>query len=160
MPTPVSLTVTTTSSLCTRATTDTLPPDGVNLTALVTRFTTTCLSLVSSAQTMPTPAATSSETLCACRAAPAMATPRRPVERDALRLPRRPLAHERQRVLEQLGQRQRHRLELHPPRLDPRQVEDLVDELQQMPPGVADVADVLLLARVQVAEHPLEQHVA
>ena len=50
-------------------------------------------------------------------------------------------------------------LELHPPGLDLREVEDLVDELEQVAPGVADVADVLLLALVELAEHPVEQHV-
>ena len=45
------------------------------------------------------------------------------------------------------------------PRLHLREVEDLVDQLEQVPPGVADVADVLLLAVVELAEHPLEQHV-
>ena len=53
----------------------------------------------------------------------------------------------------------RRRLELHPPRLDLRQVEDLVDQLQQVAAGVADVAQVLLLPLVDVAEHALQEHV-
>ena len=44
-------------------------PTGVNLTALVSRFTTTCLSLISSAHTTPTSGATSSDTVSRCRAA-------------------------------------------------------------------------------------------
>ena len=116
------------------------PPTGVNLTALVSRFTTTCLSLISSAHTSPTSSAT--------------------VQRDRQPLPRRALAHQREPLLEQRRQREQRGLELHPPRLDLGQVEDLVDQLEQVLPGVADVADVLLLALVELAEHPLQQHVA
>ena len=69
------------------------------------------------------------------------------------------LAHHRDAVLEQVGKRHGAAVELHPARLDLREVEDLVDELEQMAARVADVADVLLLALVQLSEHPVEQHV-
>ena len=49
-------------------------------------------------------------------------------------------------------------LELHPTGFDLGQVEDLVQQLQQVLPGRQDVAQVLLLPIVEVAEHPLEQH--
>ena len=49
MPMPVSATVTTRSFPCRSADTDTDPPSGVNLTALDSRLTSTCLILSSSA---------------------------------------------------------------------------------------------------------------
>ena len=49
-------------------------------------------------------------------------------------------------------------LQLHPAGLDLGQVEDLVEQLEQVLAGAVDVAEVLLLALVDVAEHPLEQH--
>ena len=80
------------------------------------------------------------------------------LQRDALALGA--LAHHRDAVLEQLARASTApELELHPPGLDLRQVEDLVDELEQMAPRVADVADVLLLALVELAEHAVQQHV-
>src|SRR3954462_2616017 len=105
MPTPVSRTDTIASSPTTRASTSTDPPTGVNLTALVSRFTTTCLSLTSSAHTSPTPAEISSATVSRWRTARSRT--------------------QRQPLLEQRGQRERGRLELHPPGLDLREVEDL-----------------------------------
>ena len=50
-------------------------------------------------------------------------------------------------------------IELHPARLNLRQVEDLVDQFEQVPPGVADVTQVLVLTLVQLAEYSFEQHV-
>ena len=84
---------------------------------------------------------------------------RRHVERERDALARGALADHRDAVLEQVGQGHRREVELHPPGLDLRQVEDLVDELEEVAPGVADVADVLLLALGQLAEHAVEQHV-
>ncbi len=50
------------------------------------------------------------------------------------------------------------RLELHPPRLDLGQVQDVVDERQQVPAGLQDIGEVLGLLLVDLAEHPLGQH--
>ena len=48
--------------------------------------------------------------------------------------------------------------ELHAPGLDLGQVEDVVEQLEQVPAGVEDVAEVLLLPVVDVTEHALQQH--
>ena len=69
MPTPVSRTVTCASSPAISAATSTDPPSGVNLTAFVSRLSTTCLSLSSSAHTTPTSGATSSAIAIRWRAA-------------------------------------------------------------------------------------------
>ena len=50
------------------------------------------------------------------------------------------------------------RFELHASRLDLRQVEDVVDEREQVPSRVEDVAEVLRLLVVDLAEHALGQH--
>ena len=56
IPMPVSVTVTaTSSSLAPAPATSTLPPSGVNFTALLSRLSSTCLSRSSSAVTMPSP---------------------------------------------------------------------------------------------------------
>ena len=47
------------------------------------------------------------------------------------------------------------RLELHPPGLDLGQVEDVVDERQQVPARRVDVAEVIVLLVVELAEHAL-----
>ncbi len=49
-------------------------------------------------------------------------------------------------------------VELHAAGLDLRQVEDVVDELKQVPAGRVDVLEVVVLLFVQLAEQPLEQH--
>ena len=136
---PVSLTDTSTSPSVTRAAISTEPPSGVNLTALVRRFSSTCLSFSSSAQTMPMSPAMSRRSVIPCVAARSrtIASP------SSMRL----------------GERHRAELELHPARLDLGEVEDLVDELEQVVARAADVAQVLLLALVELAEHPLEQDV-
>ena len=69
MPIPVSRTITCASPPAISARTSTDPPSGVNLTALLSRFSTTCLSLSSSAQITPTSGATASEIVIPCRAA-------------------------------------------------------------------------------------------
>ena len=51
------------------------------------------------------------------------------------------------------------KLQVHPPRLDLRQIQDLVEELEQVAPRAADVPQVFRLLVGQVAEHPLEQDV-
>ena len=70
---------------------------------------------------------------------------------------RRALTHQRQRVVEGRGGVERGQLELHLAGLDLGQVEHVVEQGQQVPAGVADVAEVVLLPFVQVAEHPLQQ---
>ena len=69
IPMPVSVTDTSTSPSVTRAAISTEPPSGVNLTALVRRFSSTCLSFSSSAQTMPMSPAMSRRTEIPCLAA-------------------------------------------------------------------------------------------
>ena len=44
------------------------------------------------------------------------------------------------------------------PGLDLGQVEDLVEQLEEVLAGAQDVAEVLLLALVDLAEHAVEQH--
>ena len=50
------------------------------------------------------------------------------------------------------------RLEFHLPGLDLAQVEHVVEQVEQVPPRTEDVAQVVLLPLVELAEHPLEQH--
>ena len=69
IPIPVSDTATTSSPASRRAWTATVPPAGVNLTALPTRLTTTCLKRSSSDSTSPTSSATSSSSPIPWRAA-------------------------------------------------------------------------------------------
>ena len=70
----------------------------------------------------------------------------------------RPLAQHRRRVVEHGPQVDRRVLQGHLPGLDLREVEDLVEELQQVAARAVDVVQVLLLALVELAEHPLEEH--
>ena len=72
---------------------------------------------------------------------------------------RRALAHHRERVFEQWFHGDAGEIELHPACLDFREVEDLVDQFEQVPPGVADVPHVLVLTLVQLAKHSFEQHI-
>ncbi len=44
-------------------------------------------------------------------------------------------------------------LKLHPPRLDLREVQDVVDQGQQMRAGCVNIFEVLLLLLIEVAEH-------
>ena len=89
------------------------PPSGVNLTALDSRFSRICFSLRSSATISPSAGSTSQ------------------VERDAVAL--RALANQRHRIGDRRRQVESRELELHPPGLDLRQVEDVVDQREQMP---------------------------
>ena len=70
----------------------------------------------------------------------------------------RPLAQHRRRVVENGPQVDRRVLQGHLPGLDLREVEDLVEELQQVATRAVDVVQVLLLPLVELAEHPLEEH--
>src|SRR2546425_4818055 len=63
----------------------------------------------------------------------------------------------RDAVLERRPQREDASLELHATRFDLRQIQDVVDEGQQMAARPEDVAQVVLLLGVDLAEHPLEQ---
>ena len=49
-------------------------------------------------------------------------------------------------------------LQLHPPRLDLRQVQDVVDEREEMAARGEDVLDVLGLLVVELSEHALPEH--
>ena len=69
------------------------------------------------------------------------------------------LANHRDAVLDQVRQEDRFEVDLHLARLDLRQIENLVDQLEQMAPRVADVTDVLVLSLVELAEHPIEQDI-
>ena len=71
---------------------------------------------------------------------------------------RRTFAHEGEGVLERAAPASKVvSVELHLAGLDLGQVEHVVEQGEQVPPGVADVPEVVLLALVEVAEHPLEQ---
>ena len=73
-------------------------------------------------------------------------------------MPARALAHQCQRVLEQLSDIEAPQLELHAAGLDLRQVEDVVDQCQQMVPRRMNVAQVIDLLVVQLAEHFFNKH--
>src|SRR5262249_56117620 len=78
------------------------------------------------------------------------------VERDTM--PSRTLAHERETAVERRRQVERARLELHASGLDLGEIEDVVDEGEEVTAGRQDVLQVLSLLRIQLAEHPLAQH--
>ena len=120
------------------ALTSTAPPSGVNFTAFESRLKITCRIRRSSPSTTSTSGS----------AASASRTP----SFD------RPLAHHHDAALERLAQRERRDLELDLPRLDLREVEDVVDEREQVVARREDVVEVLLLLLVDLAEHLLAQH--
>ena len=68
------------------------------------------------------------------------------------------LAHHRQPVLEGLADGERGAFEVHASGLDLGEVEDLAEEVQEVLPRAPDVAEVLLLTVVDLAEHAVEQH--
>ncbi len=82
----------------------------------------------------------------------------RQLEREPDAVLRRRLAHHHDAALERFAQRERGDLELDLAGLDLGQVEHVVDQRQQMVAGREDVVQVLLLLGVDVAEHPLPQH--
>src|SRR5712691_11387019 len=65
------------------------------------------------------------------------------------------LPNHRQTVVQRFGERERPELQLHPPGLDLRQVEDVVDQRQQMPTRTQDVFEVLGLLVVELAKKAL-----
>src|SRR2546428_620832 len=76
---------------------------------------------------------------------------------------REPVAHgsfayQRERVLERHTEIERPGVQLHPSRLDLREVEDVVDQREQVAPRGQDDADVLGLLVVQLAEHAVVEH--
>ena len=111
------------------ASTSTRPPSGVNFTALDSRLNTTCLTLRSSASIV--------------------ADPGRDLEAEGDAVVGGPLPHHGQAALQDRRQRERGRVELHLPRLDLGQVEDVVDEAEQVAPGGEDVVEVVGLALVE-----------
>ncbi len=80
------------------------------------------------------------------------------VERQRLCASARLLADEHQRFFQDPVERDGLGLELHATCLDLRDVEHVVDEGQEVPAGVEDVLQVLLLLRVHLAEQTVEQH--
>ena len=68
------------------------------------------------------------------------------------------LAHQRHRIGERRSDIECRQVELHPARLDLRQVEDVVDESQQVLARRIDVVQVILLLLVHVAKELLLQH--
>src|SRR5260370_5656535 len=64
----------------------------------------------------------------------------------------RTFSHQAQRVLDRTRQIEVRRLKLHASRLDLRQVEDVVDEGQQMPPGLENILQILRLLVIDVTE--------
>ena len=69
-----------------------------------------------------------------------------------------PFPDQDQGIADRLRQIEVRQLQLHPPGFDLRQVEDVVDEGEQVLPGLEDVAQVFRLLLVDLAEHPLGQH--
>src|SRR6266852_1335124 len=62
-------------------------------------------------------------------------------------------AYENSRILDRLRHAEIRQLEFHSPGLDLRQVENVVDEGQQMPPGLENVLQILRLLVIDVTEH-------
>ena len=110
----------------------------MNFTALLSRLSTTCLNRSSSASTSPTAASTSSASGgrgCAARS--------RIIESPYSSASRTENVTLSSSIC---------------PGLDLRQVEDLAEELEEVLARAPDVAEVLLLAIVDLAEHAVEQH--
>ncbi len=53
---------------------------------------------------------------------------------------------------------ERRHLQVHAPGLDLRQIEDVVDQREQVAPGLVDVLEIVGLLLVHLAEHALDQH--
>src|SRR5437899_4772708 len=73
-------------------------------------------------------------------------------------VPLRTLAHQRHRIGERRSDIECRQVELHPARLDLRQVEDVVDESQQVLARRIDVVQVIRLLLVHLAKEFLLQH--
>ena len=80
------------------------------------------------------------------------------LERELNAVLDRAFAHHHDAAFERLAQREAGELELDLPGLDLRQVEHVVDQREQMVARGEDVVEVLLLLLVDLAEHPLPQH--
>ena len=61
-------------------------------------------------------------------------------------------------VLQSARQMERGRGQLHAASLDLGQIQDIVDEREQVLTGCVDVLEVFILLVVELAEHPLDQH--
>ena len=121
-----------------RARTSMRPPSGVNFSALDSRFSSTCFTLRSSARIV-------AEVLVD-----------RARERDLA--PRCARSRSSIIVLSMaVGKSKSLEVQLHAPGLDLRQVEDVVDQREQVPPRVQDVGEILRLLVVDLAEHLLGQ---
>ena len=135
---PVSVTVTTSSVPSRLARMATLPPSGVNLTAFVTRLRTTCLNLQ----------------LVGVDGVDVVGN----LHRDGDRVQGRPLPHHREGVLQGAADAESAWLEHHVAGFDLRKVQDVVEQLEQVLARVPDVAQIFVLALVELAEHAIEQH--
>jgi hypothetical protein len=71
--------------------------------------------------------------------------------------PARPLPHQDQGVVDRGRQVELRQLQLHAPRFDLREIEDVVDEGEEMVSRLEDVLEILGLLLVDVAEHLLGQ---
>ena len=137
MPTPVSLTASSTCELTRSSRTWTRPPRPVNLTALVSRFHSTCCRRSGSPEIGPTPGIEDG------------------LDADALGI--RGRLHRRDRVVD--DHRQLHRLDVQADlaRDDPRHVEHVLDDLGQ-PVGVAleglEAARQLVAGQQPAAQQP------
>ena len=133
MPMPVSAIISTMESSSTRLRTTTVPPSGVNFTALDSRLTMICLTARRSATTemASSISASSVRFLSSARA-----------------------GDDAQRFRQRLRQVELLHVELHAAGLDLRHVEDVVDDFQQiMAAGQNVVAVFLVFLRAERAEH-------
>ncbi len=73
-------------------------------------------------------------------------------------MPSRAFADHCQRGLHDAADAESAWLEHHLTRFDLRQVQDVVEQLEQVPARVPDVAQILVLALVDLAEHAIQQH--
>src|SRR5262249_62099581 len=67
-------------------------------------------------------------------------------------------AQEQERVANRLREVEIRQFELHPPRLDLRQIEDVVNQGQEMASGLQNVLQVLALFLIDLPEQSLEEH--
>ena len=63
-----------------------------------------------------------------------------------------------QAVFQDLGEREAPELQLHPPGLHLREIQDVINERQEVSPAVEDILEILLLLGVEVAEEAFEEY--
>src|SRR5712664_4160921 len=69
-----------------------------------------------------------------------------------------PLPDHGQAVFQDRGEGKAPDFQLHPPGLHLREVQDVIDERQEVPPALEDVLEILLLLSVEVTEEAIEKH--